>query len=78
MSGPIGVRGWRLHLPKQTDHRSKVLQLSLWITPLSHLLVSQRPVLTTHYSKFIYNMQTGRYYKMLNCGMAQILKETLK
>lgn len=53
VSGPIGVRGWRLHLPKQTAQRSRVLHLSLWITPLSHPPVPQCPILTTHYSKFI-------------------------
>lgn len=53
VSGPIGVRWWRLHLPKQTAQRSRVLHLSPWITPLSHPPVSERPVLTSRASKFI-------------------------
>lgn len=57
MSAPIGVRGWRLHLPKQTAQRSRVLHLSLWITPLSHPPVSPCPVLTAHYSKFIHHAE---------------------
>lgn len=57
VSCPIGVRGWRLHLPKQTAQRSRVLHLSLWITPLSHPPVSQCPIPTTHYSIFIQHAQ---------------------
>lgn len=41
VSGPIGVRWWRIHLPKQTAQRSKVLHLSQRITPLSRPLVLQ-------------------------------------
>lgn len=53
VSGPIGDRGWRRHLPKQTAQRSRVLHLSLWITPLSHPPVPQCPLPHTQYSKFI-------------------------
>lgn len=51
VSNPIGVRGWRIDLPKQTAQRNGVLHLSLRIIPLSHLLVLQHPISTTHHSK---------------------------
>lgn len=41
VSGPIGVRWWRIHLPTQTAQRSRVLHLSQRIAPLSRPLVLQ-------------------------------------
>lgn len=68
VSGPIGVRRCRLHLPKQTAQRSRVLHLSLWITPLSHPPVPQCPIPSTHYSKF---MQHAEWWGLWNVKLQQ-------